>query len=247
MIVENPDVLFQKNALNVCAKKVASYGDSRKAIDVVRIALDKIEYETKGLKRKLLTLTDDSTPTKKPASNTTSTMSGNLDLPKVTMLKMIDVLDSVFGGGNPMVQKIMSLTPHQKSLIAVISAMRKQGLEMSSSSIYDHYIKVCRTTKLLTEFGMSTFKDLLVACETSGIIETMKATSKIGSAKKSNSYKSSPNPSVRRVSTPGSHKKSPAGALVDRNSILILSATDADVEAGIKDIPYLVEIVNAKI
>jgi hypothetical protein len=34
---------------------------------------------------------------------------------------------------------------------------------------------------------------------------------------------------------------------VDRNSILILSATDADVEAGIKDIPYLVEIVNAKI
>ncbi|KAJ2720532.1 AAA ATPase [Coemansia sp. Benny D115] len=158
--------VIQKNALELCARKVAATsGDLRKALDVCRQAMEAAESDCK----RKASLADKENP-----SQTTIAAS-----PKVSIMHIAKVLNKLNGSGAT--QKLEALNFQQKlvlhSLLGITAENVKSKRPCEVSALYAEYGKVCSRVSMMAPVSRSEFSDLISMMETQGIlaVEVVKA------------------------------------------------------------------------
>ena len=233
---EKPSALMMQNAaIELCAKKVAAYGDFRKAIDVCRYAFEMLEKE-------IPPTVDETDP-----------------LPRLTVKHVLKVIDLSFGSGNPTVAKILSLTPHQKTLLVVIALMEREkynpksifSVDTTIMRIFEVYIAVCRKMHVISEVSRIEFIDVVNTLETTGLVSILKPSGSRNGTPKATSTLASPfgtktPKNLKSPSISGSASKmvfgSPAqtkGYMMDPTNRISINCNRQEVEMGIKALPFL--------
>jgi Cdc6-like AAA superfamily ATPase len=233
----NAEDLIHPMAVELCARKVSTFGDFRKALDVCRYAFDLLDTELK----------------QQPQSESI--------LPKVTVKHMVRALDSAFGSANASISKLKAFTPNQKAIIVTMLLVDRYNrqpedlprVETTLLRVYEVYMNIARKQSALIAVSRSEFMDLIVGCENAGLISVLKPSST--PAARSTSATSTPKSKVKSANgtpgakTPTSMKKSlvmtpKAGSLLDPLNRLVLQMNEEEVTKGVDDVPHLLSLVK---
>jgi hypothetical protein len=245
-------LLMQEAAIDLCSKKVAAYGDFRKALDVCRHAFEELEKEAHSRNQK----ENDHVG----------------DMPKVTVKHVIKVLDAAFGSGNPSIKKIMNLTAHSKMILAVLSLIEREKANQTASCVvdssvyqtFDIYSNAHRMISDLPEISKSEYHDVLISLESVGLINIRPVSGSASSTPSSKVTFGTPKLKLsaakrrynQQATTPKSSfrtsfgKSSPASApakmsYANPSNMIMLMASEEEVIAGVKSIPYLAELFES--
>ncbi|KAJ3100023.1 AAA ATPase [Phlyctochytrium bullatum] len=139
------------SAIDLCARRVSSSGDLRRALDVCRQSFEILETEV----------------TRKRAAGTEWMANG--EMPKVAVTHMLKASATALVTGP--VQRIMGLSTQQKAVLVALVLVMGKGTSMAVGDLYDAYIKFCKNKAGVTPVNNMEFKDIVSLLETSGLVE----------------------------------------------------------------------------
>ncbi|XP_053201468.1 cell division control protein 6 homolog [Panonychus citri] len=183
--------LISSNALQLCARKVSSYtGDARKALDIVRQAIEMAEREkclsnpltglkltaddgdNQGSPRKMARMSPRRSPRKRL----------NFDLnpgkPLVEPRHISAILNSVFGNKLFSEENFTELTIHQQIILCCILyyGKERQNKEMNIPTLYKLFIKCCSKTGISSnQISNSDFLCICQILESTGLVRIKQA------------------------------------------------------------------------
>jgi cell division control protein 6 len=147
----NAEDLIHPMAVELCARKVSTFGDFRKALDVCRYAFDLLDTELK----------------QQPQSE--------YILPKVTVKHMVRV-GFGFWFSQSSISKLKAFTPNQKTIICRYNRQPEDlpRVETTLLRVYEVYMNIVRKQSAFIAVSRSEFMDLIVGCENAGLISVLK-------------------------------------------------------------------------
>lgn len=135
---EKADLLMHPKAIELCARKLASTGDLRKALDVCRYIL-LISQAIQLLETEY---------TKNPTTPT-----------KVTIKHILSATKSMLS--SPIQQRLLELGTHQKLVLLSLCFMKSMKLKTDLKNLESCYRKLCQIGKCLVNLGSSDFLDVV--------------------------------------------------------------------------------------
>ncbi|KAI8901423.1 P-loop containing nucleoside triphosphate hydrolase protein [Globomyces pollinis-pini] len=147
--------IMQPMAIELAARKLASTGDLRKALDVCRQAIHMVELEVKAKGDQL--------------NNEDS-----IDLPKVTVKHILSAAANMLG--SPNVRKIVELQMQVKLVLCTILLMKQKNMkDKTTLNVSNWYRKLSNLATHIGHVQPSEFTDILSQLESNGLISiTMK-------------------------------------------------------------------------
>ncbi|KAI8854901.1 P-loop containing nucleoside triphosphate hydrolase protein [Chytridium lagenaria] len=145
--------LMHPSAIELCARKISSSGDLRRALDVSVMMR---------------------TPSSKNVPKNSSPLSLNVrsihDIPKVSVSHILKATASVAGTGP--VQRIAGLSTQQKAVLLslILMTIRDAHAVMVMGNLHTAYMRICNERKLITPVSPSEFRDVISLLETCGLI-----------------------------------------------------------------------------
>ncbi|KAJ3216659.1 AAA ATPase [Dinochytrium kinnereticum] len=167
--------LMHPSAIELCARKVSSSGDLRRALDVCRQSMEIMESEALINSNPLMKTPTAPCKSKPKTSSPLAAFKSIHDMPKVSVSHILKATASVTGSGP--VQRIAGLSTQQKAiLLSLVLMIRKDPRSnMAIGNLHDSYLRICKESKLITPVTRSEFRDVISLLETSGLIVLHKA------------------------------------------------------------------------
>lgn len=159
--------IIEPMAVELCARKIASTGDVRKALDICRLAIEMTETEVKLNKR----LENDSSVSSgfKNEGDVIENLVKN-ELKSVSIKHMIMATKSAFGNDNSS-QKIKSMGLQLKLVLCAMIRMTNKKGDFDITNIYGNYVNICKyPTISIPPVSRTELQDLLTNLEAYGIL-----------------------------------------------------------------------------
>ncbi|KAI3632201.1 hypothetical protein MIR68_010037 [Amoeboaphelidium protococcarum] len=239
--------LFHPAAIELCARKVAVFGDFRRALDLCRMALEMLELECNDGDKE-----------------NASTFSR-----QVGIQHMVKVIDRSFGSVNASVKKLKELSANEKAVLAVLASVlfSDQPVETSMLRTYEIFKTLCNRQKTLNMLSRSEYVDMIMSLENAGLIEPAKKTANALGRSLSNSstpfkqnkvtmpsifntpsagYKSKLNTtpqSARAPKTPSSSRKRQV-SILDPSVKIAITVSEKDLRLAFRDQDHLLAVID---
>ncbi|EAW11845.1 AAA family ATPase CDC6 [Aspergillus clavatus NRRL 1] len=228
----NPEPNFvpfvQPNAIQLCAKKVASQtGDLRKAFELVKRAIDLIEQETLQKLEKQKSNTHSPSKTILVENNNLSSPARTaackqqpthgyttLTAPRASIAHVARITSAAFGQGT--VQRLQALNLQQKAALCALIALdrkRRDGEIFGTTSkskisaptikqVFDTYCTLCRADNILHPLTATEFKDVISNLETLGLVGEFQGRGRGGTVAGGSDIRRTPSKSMGGPMTP---------------------------------------------
>ena len=166
---EGDEPLIKDSALELCARKVASFsGDIRKALDVCRRAIELVEVETRNSNTSSIELfrvsNDDRCNPGSPKK--TPYQKHDFPLQPVAVTHVKKVLDEVYGSKVIQVDSGKSCLPTQQQLVlcsVLLLSKSSKKKEIEVSKCHQVFVKICRSK--CTGLGSENSSEFITMCQ----------------------------------------------------------------------------------